>query len=265
MRFLNIASGSTGNVSYIGSDHTHILVDTGVSRKRILEGLREAGLTLQDIDAILITHEHIDHIQGLGVLARRYHIPIYATPGTAEYLLTSKQTGRIDIELLHLIEPDVAFTIRDVTVTPFRIWHDAAQPVGYRMSDGRKDVAVATDMGCYDDYITEHLMNLSGLVLEANHDVNMLQAGPYPWPLKQRILGQYGHLSNEHAGRLLCDILNDHMEAILLGHLSKENNYEALAMATVAAEIAMRDLPYEAQDLPISVAGRYVPSKLYEI
>jgi len=159
----------------------------------------------------------------------------------------------------------VAFTIRDVTVTPFRIWHDAAQPVGYRMSDGRKDVAVATDMGCYDDYITEHLKDLSGLVLEANHDVNMLQAGPYPWPLKQRILGQYGHLSNEHAGRLLCDILNDHMEAILLGHLSKENNYEALAMATVAAEIAMSDLPYEAEELPISVAGRYVPSKLYEI
>ena len=265
MDLCTIASGSSGNCTFTGTSNTSLLVDVGLSGKRIEAGLHSIGRKPEEIDAILITHEHIDHIQGLGVMARRYHIPIYTTPGTAEYLISCSQLGKIDMDLFHFIEPDVPFTIRDLTVTPFRIWHDAAQPVGFRVTDGRKKAAVATDMGCYDEYITQNLLDLDGLVLESNHDVNMLEAGSYPWPLKQRILGQYGHLSNVHAGRLLCEILNDHMKAIMLGHLSKENNYEALAFATVASEVAMGDNPYKAEDLPISVAPRSEPSRLFEI
>ena len=265
MDLCTIASGSSGNCTYTGTGRTSVLIDAGLSGKKIEEGLRSIDRRPEELDAILVTHEHIDHIQGIGVMARRYHIPIYTTPGTAEYLITSKQQGRIDIGLLHMIEPDRPFGIGDLQITPFRIWHDAAQPVGFRLTDGKKSVAVATDMGCYDEYITEHLKDLDGIVLEANHDVNMLEAGPYPWPLKQRILGQYGHLSNELAGRLLCDILNGHMTAILLGHLSKENNYGPLALATVCSEIALSGIPYRAEELPIRVAGRYEPSPLFEL
>ena len=265
MDFCTIASGSSGNCTYAGAGHTAVLVDVGLSGKKIAEGLNAIDRKPEDIDAILITHEHIDHIAGLGVMARRHHLPIYATPGTIEYLYASGQVGKIDPGLLHRVHADESFTIGELTVEPFRISHDAAQPVGYRLSCSGKSVAVATDMGCYDDYIISHLKELDGIVLEANHDVNMLEVGPYPYPLKRRILGERGHLSNELAGRLLCDILNDHMEKILLGHLSKENNYEALALATVMTEITLGDNPYRAEDFRISVAPRYTPSDMAQI
>ena len=265
MDFCTIASGSSGNCTYAGTGNTAVLVDVGLSGKRISEGLKAIDRKIEDIDAILITHEHADHISGLGVIARRHHLPIYATPGTIEYLYGSSQVGKIDPGLLHRVHADESFSIGDLTIEPFRISHDAAQPVGYRLSSAGKSVAVATDMGCYDDYIIEHLKDLDGIVLEANHDVNMLEVGPYPYPLKQRILGARGHLSNELAGRLLCDILNDHMEKIYLGHLSKENNYEALALATVTTEITLADNPYKAEDFRISVAPRYTPSEMTQL
>mgnify|MGYP002797294620 FL=1 len=155
--------------------------------------------------------------------------------------------------------------IRDIAVHPFSISHDAAQPVGYRLENGGKRIGIATDMGQYDDYIIENLSELDGLLLESNHDVNMLQVGRYPYYLKQRILGSRGHLSNETAGQLLCRLLHDGVKKILLGHLSRENNYEALAFETVCAEITMGDVPYRAADFDICVAGRDTISCLAEI
>ena len=265
MDFCTIASGSSGNCTYAGTGRTAVMIDAGISAKRIEKGLYSLDRKPEEIDAILVTHEHSDHIAGLGVLARRYHFPIYATPGTAEYIYSCASLGKIDPALLHYIHADEAFRIGDLEIEPFRISHDAAQPVGYRISDGRKNMAVATDMGCYDDYIVEKLKNLDGILLEANHDVNMLQVGPYPYPLKQRILGQRGHLSNELAGRLLCDILNDDIETILLGHLSKENNYAALALATVISEIRIGRSDLDANELPIDVASRSDPSRMYTV
>ena len=144
---------------------------------------------------------------------------------------------------------------------PFRVSHDAAEPVAYRFFCGGKSVAVATDLGCYDDYIVENLKDLDAVLIESNHDRNMLQVGTYPYYLKQRILSSRGHLSNEHAGRLLGEILSDRMQAVMLGHLSKENNYEALALATVSAEITMGDNPYKAGDFRIEIAKRDVPTQ----
>lgn len=256
MRLCSIASGSSGNCVYVGSETTHLLVDAGISGKRVESGLQELGLKGGDIDGILITHEHADHIQGMGILARKFEIPVYATPGTIEAIRKMKGFGGIEEEQIYTVRPDEKFTIKDLTVNPMNISHDAAQPVGYRISYGSRRIAVCTDLGVYNDYTVECLRGMDALLLEANHDVNMLQAGPYPYYLKKRILGDRGHLSNENAGRLLCRILHDGLKGILLGHLSRENNLPELAYETVRLEINMGDNPYQAGDFDIRVARR---------
>jgi len=256
MRLVSIASGSSGNCIYVGSDHTHILVDAGISNKRIEQGLNEIGVKGSELDAIVITHEHSDHIKGLGVLARKHGLPIYSTRETLEEISVAKGLGELPEGLFHEVLPDVQLSIGDLELTSFSIDHDAANPVAYRIRHGRHSVAVATDMGHYDQYIIDHLQGLDALLLESNHDVNMLETGPYPYYLKRRILSDHGHLSNENAGRLLSQVLHDHLKKILLGHLSKENNYEALAYETVRLEIDMGDCPYKASDFSISVASR---------
>ncbi len=256
MRFVSIASGSSGNCIYIGSDSTHLLVDAGISNKRIQQGLNDIGLKGQDLDGILITHEHSDHIKGLGVLARRYQVPIYSTQETLDEICAKQSLGAYDKSLLCPVLPDGEFEVGDLRILPFSIDHDAANPVAYRVQQGLKSVAVATDMGHFNEYIISHLRGLDALLLESNHDVRMLETGPYPYYLKRRILGDYGHLSNENAGRLLSRILHDGLKKILLGHLSKENNYEELAYETVRLEIDQGESPYSARDFSISVAGR---------
>ena len=215
MRLCSIASGSSGNCIYVGSDKTHLLVDAGISGKKVEFGLNSLDLTTGDLDGILVTHEHCP--------------------------------------------------IGDLTIHPFRISHDAAEPVAYRIGQGDREVGIATDMGVYDEYIVKNLEGLDALLLEANHDVNMLQVGKYPYYLKRRILGDKGHLSNETAGQLLCRLLHDNMKQILLGHLSRENNYEALAYETVCAEVTMGDNPYKAKDFRIDVAHRDTASEVVEV
>ncbi len=256
MRMVSIASGSSGNCIYVGTDKTHILIDAGISNKRIEAGLHEAGLSGKELSGILITHEHSDHIKGLGILARKYEIPVYGTKKTLEAVASMKSLGDIPAECFREIRPDVDFTVGDLTVEPFHIDHDAADPVAYRVSGEKKSVAVATDMGHYNEYVVDHLLGLDAILLEANHDVRMLETGPYPYYLKMRILGDYGHLSNENSGRLLSRVLHDGIRHIFLGHLSKENNYEDLALETVKLEINESDTPYRAGDFPISVAHR---------
>ena len=262
MRLCSIASGSSGNCIYVGNNNTHLLIDAGISGKRVEQGVNELQLSSRDIDGILITHEHTDHIQGLGVLARRYGIPLYMTGGTADAILRGGKIGKIPEGLIHEICEDEPFFVKDLKICPFTIPHDAAQPVGYRLESGDKAVAVATDMGRYSEYIVDHLQNLDALLLEANHDVRMLQVGKYPYHLKQRILGDRGHLSNENAGRLLCRLLHDKLQGIFLGHLSQENNYEQLAYETVCAEITLGDNPYKSRDFRIEVAGRHAISNI---
>lgn len=265
MRLCSIASGSSGNCIYVGSEATHLLVDVGISGKRTESGLHELGLTGRDIDGILVTHEHADHINGLGVIARKYEIPIYATAGTIEAMKRCAGLGNVDESLFREVQEDTRLTIKDLTVNPMHISHDAAQPVGYRISYGNKKVAVCTDLGVYNDYTVECLKGMDALLLEANHDVNMLQVGPYPYYLKQRILGERGHLSNENSGRLLCRILHDNLQAVLLGHLSRENNLPELAFESVRMEINLGDNPYKAGDFDIRVAKRSEVTPAVEI
>ena len=256
MRFCSIASGSSGNCIYVGSECAHVLVDIGISGKKMEQGLNSLDLTGRDIDGILITHEHSDHIKGLGVIARKYGIPIYAPGGTVDAMLRCGSLGKIPEGIFREIREDQAFEIKDLRINPFTIPHDAAQPVGYRLECGESSVGIATDLGKYNDYIIENLQNLDAILLEANHDIRMLQVGKYPYYLKQRILGDRGHLSNENAGRLLCRLLHDNMKAVFLGHLSRENNYEELAYETVCSEVTLGDNPYKSKDFKIQVAKR---------
>ncbi len=260
MDLCSLASGSSGNCIYIGTDQTSVLIDVGVSAKLAQAGLNGIDRTLQDIDGILITHEHSDHIRGIGVMARKIGVPIYATKGTLEAVKRCTSLGAIDAGLYREIRADEPFQIGDMEILPFATSHDAAQPVAYRVNAGNRSAAVVTDLGIYTEDTVAHLQGLDVVLLEANHDVRMLQAGSYPYYLQQRILSDRGHLSNENAGRLLCRILHDDMKCIYLGHLSLENNYEELAYETVRAEVTLGENPYHADDFRIEVAKRDMAS-----
>ena len=262
LELCSLASGSSGNCICVGTEQAHVLIDTGISGKKIEQGLNSIDLEAKDMKGILVTHEHIDHIAGLGVMARRHHLPIYATLATIKAIQATSSVGKIDPDLFHVVRPMETFTIGDMTIKPLHISHDAADPVAYHVSNGSHRMAVVTDLGCYDETIVSELQGLDALLLEANHDIHMLQTGIYPYPLKQRILGDKGHLSNESSGRLLCRLLHDNFGAVMLGHLSKDNNYEALAYEAVRMEIAMGDNPYKADDFPVFVAKRDQPSQI---
>lgn len=263
MRMMSIASGSSGNCIYIGTEQTHILIDAGISRKRIADGLKSADLSLSDIDAVFITHEHSDHIKGLGVMSRKDEIPLYTSQGTMQGIKSVKTLGDISDDLFHVIEPDGNVSIKDINVHSFSVSHDANQPMAFTVTSGEKKAAVITDLGCFDDYIVQNLLGTQSVLVEANHDVNLLQVGGYPYYLKQRILGDKGHLSNETSGRLINCLLHDNMKHILLGHLSKENNYDKLAYETVRLEIDMGDHKYKASDFDIQVAHRDMPTDMF--
>ena len=207
MRIAPIASGSSGNCIYVGDDKTHILIDAGISAKNIEEGLHSLDLSLDDIDAILITHEHSDHIKGLGVLERKREIPIYASQGTIEGILSTKSLGSFNRDCFKSLRDLSPFTINDFTFNPHPVSHDANEPVCFSFENAHKRAAVVTDLGCYDDELLKSLGKLDFIFAEANHDVRMLQLGPYSYPLKRRILSDRGHLSNEASGRFISRLL----------------------------------------------------------
>ena len=265
MRLCSIASGSSGNCIYVGTDSTHLLVDTGISKKRIEESLASLGITGDELNGILITHEHMDHIQGLGAFSRKYGIPIYATTGTIEGILNCKATGCLPEGIMNPVYANRTFQIGNVHIKPFSISHDANEPTGFRIESDEKAIAIATDLGYYDEYIVENLKGLNAVLLEANHDVHMLEVGPYPYVLKQRVLSNIGHLSNEASGRLLCQILHKELKHVLLGHLSKDNNFPELAYETVKLEVEMSSVPFSGEDISLLVATRDTMSKILTI
>ena len=265
MRLMTIASGSSGNCIYVGSGNTHILIDSGISRKKIADGLALAGLSMKDISAVFVTHEHIDHIKGLGVISRKDSIPIYSTKGTIRGIKECSSLGEMDESLFNEINADADVFVNDLQIHPFKVSHDANEPVAYTVKCKEKKIGIATDLGFYDDYIVDNIKGSQAMLIEANHDVNLLQVGSYPYYLKQRILSNKGHLSNETSCHLIDSLLENDVKNIFLGHLSKENNYDKLAYETVRLEIDMSDSEYRADDFDITVANRDIPSKIVEI
>ncbi len=255
MKLCSIASGSSGNCIFVGTNETSLLVDAGISKKRIVEGLLQIGVCPSSVKGILVTHEHSDHIKGLGVMSRQYKIPIFGTRETIEEIKKISSLGVIEEELFHIIEPDESFVLGDIEVNPFSSFHDAKNPVCYTFCQEEHKVGVATDLGTYDDYIVENLKGCEILLLEANHDVNMLQVGSYPYALKRRVLGDLGHLSNDSSGKLLTRLVHKELKYILLGHLSKENNYPELAYETVKYELEKQGV-LEKFDFHLEIARR---------
>lgn len=239
MKICSIASSSSGNCIYVGTADTHILIDAGISGKKLKAGLEMININPFAIDGILITHEHSDHIKGLGVISRKYNIPIYTTGPTWSKIITSGLTGIIDESLFHKITPDSSFTINELVIHPFNTSHDAVQPVCYTFTKDRKKISVATDLGCYDSYITEKLKDSNVLFIEANHDIDMLKNGSYPHYLKKRILSDKGHLSNEMSGKLIVEVLHENLQYIVLGHLSRENNHPDKARESVGTILGL--------------------------
>lgn len=262
IKMCSLSSGSNGNCVFISSGITRILVDAGISVKKIIEGLTEIGETIENIDAVLVTHEHIDHIKSIGPLARKYGISIYGTRGTLQECLNGRnKIGEVNPILLNSVKPDNTFVVGDILITPFRVSHDACDPVAYTFKCGEKKLGMATDLGFFDKDIINHLSGSVFLYLESNHDTNMLEVGPYPYPLKQRIKSDLGHLSNEDCAKLLVHLCNDYdtkIEHVILAHLSEENNFPELAYETVMSEIVME---VESERRPeIHVAPRFTAS-----
>lgn len=215
-----LASGSKGNTTYISDGHTRILLDSGLSGIQIERRLQARGLRPEDLDAILISHEHNDHIQGAGVLSRRFQLPVFITTKTAKR--SAKKLGRL-FEMAPFT-CGTPFNIKSIQVHPFSISHDAADPAGFTFRLNGKKVGVATDLGIATHVVKSHLAQCNILVLEANHDPGMLKNGPYTWPLKQRIMSRLGHLSNQDTGELLRVLLHDQLQRVVLAHLSEINN-----------------------------------------
>jgi len=232
LRFTVLSSGSTGNATVVSSDAATVLVDVGLSAKRIEELMREREVSGSDLDAILVTHEHSDHIKGLGAFARKFKLPIYANEKT--WVAMQKHVGEIEESQRRILPTDSVMELFDLRIESYGISHDAAEPVGYCFQSGGRKLTLATDLGYVSDRVMNQLRNSDVLVLESNHDVNMLRMGRYPWNIKRRILGDSGHLSNEAAGEALRALLSDGAtRRVYLAHLSQEHNLMDLAKMTV--------------------------------
>lgn len=264
MQLYSIASGSSGNCIYLGEEDGGILIDAGISRKRIVTGLERKGLSLDDIKAIFITHEHSDHISGLGPVLRKNPIPVYATADTVSAIWEKTNMNNISPKLFHSIRPEEEIEAGEMLVRPFSISHDAVDPVCYTVEKQGKRAAVATDMGCFDDTIIRVLGQCDSVLIEANHDINMLQVGPYPYSLKMRILGNKGHLSNTSCADLIKEILHKDLKHLVLGHLSRENNFPQLAYRTVLDELEKTET-WGTLDTRLMVASRDEPTELLKI
>lgn len=257
MRFCVLGSGSKGNATYVESGETRILIDAGMSGIELQRRLATIDVELAEINAILVTHEHNDHIHGVGVLSRRAGIAVYANPATF-----SAASGTIrKLHSYNEFDTGVTFQIRNLEIHPFAISHDAQDPVGFRISNGRTSLGYCTDTGKVSQLIRHRLTACQALVLESNHDIEMLQNGSYPPYLKQRIRSSQGHLDNLEASLFLKDLLHEKLEHVVLAHLSEENNDPDIAY-NAALEALGDDPNCRERDLRISVADQYCAGEL---
>ena len=253
--FRTLVSGSSGNAVLFSHDKTNILIDCGLSGKSAVALLNEAGVSPENLKCIFVTHEHTDHTGGVGILSRKYNIPVAASVGTWDGMNIGKIAPHNVIRFSEFSD----IVIDDVRVTPFEIPHDANMPTGYVISCGEKKYAVATDIGHVTDYVRNALCGCRSVILEANYDAKMLANGSYPYPLKKRIAGDYGHLCNTDSGRFAAYLVKHGTEKLLLGHLSNENNTAKTAFDTVAQTLECEGI-FLGRHVEVNVAPRYTPS-----
>ncbi len=261
IKFCSLFSGSDGNCQFISSGHTSILVDAGLSGVKVQNEMKKLGLEPSQLDGIFVTHEHIDHIQGVGVLSRRFDIPVYATEKT--WLAMESKVGKIKEKNCKLIAADQDYCLQDLLIQPFHISHDASEPLGFNVLNDKKKISLLTDTGCVNDYIVSKMRGCHIVLIESNHDEELLKVGPYPWSLKQRIMSEWGHLSNDNAAEFLKVLLNGG-EHVFLGHLSRENNFPELAYKTVTYSLSEHQSLWE-QNVTVHMTHRDRASTILEI
>jgi len=261
LNFCSLYSGSSGNCLFVETESTKILIDCGTSLKKIVDGLISIDKKIEDIDAILVTHEHTDHVQSLGNASKKYDIPIYTNIETLGAM--PKQKEKILHKNQKIFEIGKEFTIGDLAVNPFSIPHDAANPCGFNIFNNKSKLTIATDLGHMDNNLLSNLKESSFILLESNYDPEILKCSKYPYILKQRISGPSGHLSNNTAGKTISELVKYDLKEVMLGHLSKENNFPELAYQTVIEELHNSNV--DINELKLSVASRYNPSKIIKI
>lgn len=263
MYFCPLYSGSSGNALFCQYGNTRLLIDAGKPGRAISEALSAIGADMESLSGVLITHEHSDHIAGAGVLARRYGLPLYATRGT--WLAMEDKIGAVPPGLRREIRPDQDFWLGDIGISPFSIPHDAADPVGFRLWGGRMSVSTATDLGHFPDAVFSRIAGSGLILLESNHDPDLLKANPrYNAALKRRILGDRGHLSNEACSRALIRLISAGTGHIILGHLSGENNTPTLARRVSVSALEREGIAPD-RDVMLRVALRDQVGAVYTI
>lgn len=261
LNFCSLYSGSSGNSLLIQTENTNILVDIGVSSKKIVNALDSLDINPNTIFAILITHEHIDHVQGLRVFSKKYNTKIYINKETFNALKPSLKEGIIS-DNINFIQIGDVININDLKVESFSIPHDAANPCGFNIYKNNKKISIATDIGCMNMEVLKKLENSCFLLLESNYDPEILKCSSYPFELKRRISGNKGHLSNEIAGKTISHLISSGLETAVIGHLSKESNFPELAYTTVMNELIENNLD---SNFNLSVASRDTCGKIINI
>lgn len=255
-------SSSSGNMFHIETNKANVLIDVGVSYKAINEGLKSIGKDISDINAVFITHEHVDHIKGLPLLCRKHDIPIYALGKTAKYLedfLNEKNIKNNVFELKY----GQAYKIKDIEFSPFETSHDAIMPCGYRLKSGDSSLTFATDLGYVSDNVMENLKEADFAILEANYDNTLLDFGKYPYMLKRRIKSNIGHLSNDNTADAISELAKYNKKNFLLAHLSENNNNKDLMLSTISDNLNKHDIDINLMN--INVASKKLSSEEYNI
>ena len=240
MKISVLASGSAGNVTYIETPKHKVLVDAGLSGKKIASLMTDIGRDINDVDTLLVTHEHTDHAKAAGILARKYDMNVYANELTWDAM--AHTVGKIPVEKKHIFDIGKVITFDDLDVESFGVSHDAAAPQFYQFHHNNKSFVILTDTGYVSENVQGTISDADAYLFECNHDIEMLRMGGYPWSLKQRILGDKGHLSNEDGADALMNVMGNRTKKIFLGHLSKDNNMKELAHLTVESTMKEHDL-----------------------
>ncbi len=258
MKVSILGSGSSGNSIFLEISNHKILIDAGFSCKKLEEKLYGIGESLENIKSILITHEHIDHIMGAGIISRKYDIPIYISQES--YELGREKLGKIEEKNIIFIEKD--FYLGDsVRVYPFEVMHDAVKTLGFRIvGKNSKSIAISTDIGHVDNVVREHFKNVDIIIIECNYDYQMLMDCSYPWDLKHRVKSRNGHLSNDDAGKLICDVYSSKLKKVYLAHVSKDSNHYEIALRTVKSQLLTCNI-----DIELEIAYQDKWTNLFEI
>ncbi|MBB6450564.1 phosphoribosyl 1,2-cyclic phosphodiesterase [Geomicrobium halophilum] len=261
--FSVLASGSTGNAMYIETNQTRLLIDAGLSGKKIEKMFQHIDRSLHDIDGLLVSHEHSDHVKGVGVLARKYQLPIYANERTWDRM--SGDIGPVDSGQRFHLETGTVQTFSDLDVETFGVSHDAADPMFFVFHHEKRKVALATDMGYVSERIKGTIAGADALVFESNHDMNMLRMGRYPWNVKRRILGDTGHVSNDDAAKALLSIIGEQTKFVYLAHLSQDNNLKELARMTIEQTMEENDVDSTHNGIQIRDTDPYLPTPIQKV